>query len=100
MPHVLVLLDGQTFTGRALPKTYTVTNDDSVFKVAATKISSIVFAGANPSRMDEVMMKSTSKLRGEVSPDPLPFKPDDTEETVQFPHKKLHTLLMFGPENG
>ncbi len=95
MANVLVLLDGQALTGKAMHKTYKVATDFGSVTVPADKISFIHFERGNPSGVDEVVLRSTTALRGEVSPDPIKFKLDDTGETVEVPQKKAHTLIMF-----
>jgi len=94
--HVLVFIDGQTLTGQAKPKVFTVKTDFGDFKIQASRISYIHFENGNPAGVDEVVLVDTSELRGDVLPDPLPFTVAATGETMEFPQKKLHTLVMFG----
>ena len=94
-PHVLVLMDGQSFTGKCSTKSFTVKGPDGTFTVPAEKISSITFERGNPSGVDELLLKSTSRIRGNVLPDPVPFKLDDTGELMSFPQSRLHTLVML-----
>ena len=94
-PHTLVLIDGQTFTGEAKPKRFKVTGPDGTFNVPADRISRIHFEKGNPSGIDELVLRSTSIIRGHVHPDPVPFKLADTGETRSFPHRRIHTLVMF-----
>lgn len=46
------------------------------------------------------MLQDQTELRGDVQPDPLPFTVAADGDTVKFPQKKLHTLVMFGGDVG
>jgi hypothetical protein len=89
------MMDGQSFSGKAEPTTFTVKGADGVFKVPAKKISSITFERGNPSGSDELLLKSGSRIRGGVFPDPVPFQVADTGQTMKFAQARIHTLVMF-----
>jgi hypothetical protein len=74
---------------------FTVKGPDGTFTVPAKKISSITFERGNPSGVDELLLKSTSRIRGDVHPDPLPFLVADTGQTMRFAQHRIHTLVMF-----
>jgi hypothetical protein len=94
-PHVLVLIDGQSFSGKAVPQTFTIKSPDGTFPVPAKQISSITFDRGNPAGKDEITLKSQSRIRGDIQEDPLPFVVADIGQTIKFPHSRLHTLVMF-----
>jgi hypothetical protein len=94
-PHVLVFLDGQALTGTAQDKTFTIKSEDGVFKVPASRISTITFEKGSPSGLDEMLLKSTSRIRGSLLPDPIRFLVADTGAVAKFPHRRLHSLVMF-----
>lgn len=95
MANVLILLDGQALTGQTMHKTFKVTTDLGTLSVPAAKISFIHFEGGNPSGVDEVVLRSGTSLLGDLAPDPLKFKLEDSRDTLTVPQKKIHTLIMF-----
>jgi hypothetical protein len=95
MTNVLVLLDGQALTGQVMHKNFKVTTDIGTLTIPASRIAFIHCERGNPSGVDEVVLHSTTVVRGDLQPDPIKFKLDDTGETLAISQAKIHTLIMF-----
>lgn len=93
--HLLVLRDGQSLSGLAQPKTYAVEHELGNFKVPATSIVHIHFQNGTPQPTDEILIRNGTNLRGDVLPDPIPFKITETGQVMKVPQSKIHTLIFI-----
>jgi hypothetical protein len=94
-PHVVVMRDGQSMTGEILNKQFKVTNELGTFAVKSSNVIHIIFAGASAWKTNEVLLKGASKLRGDLEPATLKFRLQDTNDTVEIAHKKIHIAIFL-----
>lgn len=93
--HIIILRDGASLTGKVMDKKISIKTTFGVLDFDIRKIVHIHFKNPPQFLSDEMLLKTTDKLKGEITDSSISFKLEASKETLKIEKDKIHTIIFL-----
>jgi hypothetical protein len=92
---LIILKDGTSINGDVLTSKFVLTLKFGTLKLAKSDILSIEYKNPPFIEVDEVRVSAGTRLRGDLSPEVIPVRFEDTSQVLRIPKSDIHSIVLF-----
>ncbi len=95
MKHIIILKGGDSLTGEINTTSFTIETSYATLKFTIDKIVHIHFKNPPQFLNDEIVLKTTDKLKGDITTDNISITTESSGENIIIHRDKIHTIMFL-----
>lgn len=92
---LIILKDGTSINGEVLTSKFVLKLKFGTLKLAKADILSIEYKNPPYTEDDEVQVSAGTRLRGNLSPELIQVRFEDTSQVLKIPKSDIHSIVLF-----
>ena len=96
MKHIIILKGGDSLTGEITTKNFTIKTSYATLSFTIDKIAHIHFKNLPQFPNDEMVLRTTDKLKGEITNINVSITLESSGQTAVIDKNKIHTIMFLG----
>lgn len=95
LKNIIILRDGSSLTGEVKDKKITIKTSFGLLSFDKGEIVHIHFKNPPQFLNDELLLKTSDKLKGEITNKLISFKLESSKENLKLEKDKIHTIMFL-----